>query len=38
MKKQTAVTYASEADLLNAALFGQTARERNRSVGGSCRD
>lgn len=25
--KQAAVTYASEADLLNVALFGQTARE-----------
>ena len=39
--KQAAVTYANEADLLNVALFGQTAREwRNANPGkeGNMRD
>lgn len=39
--KQAAVTYASEADLLNVALFGQTAREwrdANPSKDGNMRD
>jgi KilA-N domain len=38
---QAAVTYASEADLLNVALFGQTAkqwREANGSLEGNMRD
>jgi hypothetical protein len=39
--KQAAVTYANEADLLNVALFGQTAREwrdANSGKKGSMRD
>lgn len=39
--KQAAITYANEADLLNVALFGQTAREwRNANPGkdGNMRD
>jgi hypothetical protein len=38
---QAAVTYASEADLLNVALFGQTAkqwREANRALDGNMRE
>ena len=38
---QAAVTYASEADLLNVALFGQTARQwrdANPKLGGNMRD
>lgn len=39
--KQAAITYANEADLLNVALFGQTAREwrdANPSKDGNMRD
>ncbi|MHB0896081.1 MAG: KilA-N domain-containing protein [Spirochaetales bacterium] len=39
--KQIAITYANEADLLNVALFGQTAqewREANPSLDGNMRD
>ncbi|MCC5836082.1 MAG: KilA-N domain-containing protein [Opitutales bacterium] len=39
--KQAALTYASEADLLNVALFGQTAgewRKANPGKGGNMRD
>ena len=39
--KQAAITYASEADLLNVALFGQTAREwrdANPDKDGNMRD
>jgi hypothetical protein len=39
--KQAAITYASEADLLNVALFGQTAREwrdANPGKDGNMRD
>ena len=39
--KQTAITYANEADLLNVALFGQTAREwrdANPGKDGNMRD
>jgi hypothetical protein len=38
---QAAITYASEADLLNVALFGQTAkqwRDANPKLGGNMRD
>ena len=38
---QAAVTYASEADVLNVALFGQTAkqwREANRKLEGNMRE
>jgi hypothetical protein len=38
---QTAITYATEADLLNVALFGQTAkqwREANPKLDGNMRD
>ena len=41
IKSQAAVTYANEADLLNVALFGQTARERrnaNPGKDGNMRD
>lgn len=40
-KRQIAVTYASEADLLNMALFGKTAREwreANPGLEGNVRD
>lgn len=40
-KKQTSLIYASEADLLNVALFGMTAkdwREKNPDVKGNIRD
>ena len=40
-KAQAAMTYASEADLLNVALFGQTAkqwREANPDLNGNIRD
>jgi hypothetical protein len=40
-KKQAALTYASEADLLNVALFGKTAKEwrqDNPEVEGNIRD
>ncbi len=40
-KAQVAITYASEADVLNIALFGQTAkqwREANPSLDGNMRD
>jgi hypothetical protein len=39
--KQTAIVYASEADVLNVALFGMTAktwRERNPKLSGNMRD
>ena len=39
--KQIAITYANEADLLNVALFGQTAqewRDANPSLDGNMRD
>ena len=29
--KQKSFVYANEADLLNVALFGQTAKERNKN-------
>lgn len=38
---QAAITYASEADLLNVALFGQTAKQWraiNKGLGGNMRD
>ncbi len=40
-KKQTQIVYASEADVLNLALFGQTAREwreKNKKKEGNIRD
>jgi len=40
-KKQASITYASEADLLNKALFGKTAKEwrdKNPKKDGNIRD
>lgn len=40
-KEQRSLIYAAEADVLNVALFGQTAkqwREKNRGKGGNLRD
>ena len=40
-KQQTAIVYASEADVLNVALFGKTAkewREQNTEKKGNIRD
>ena len=40
-KEQVAYAYASEADLLNVALFGKTAkewREENKNISGNIRD